>query len=169
MKYLVIFLITIFLAVVLCCCVVPVTYSYFTHKNAEFEYGKGFNPQRVQMGIPIIPESWELWGVSGKRITWVFPQFSPTGDPAYPRYTKKQIVISDDNIVTETDYYEGLQEKVRSDGDRIRDEIEITCVYVPAEIKITECYARYATFERDSNVSREEAIEVLNEWGIQYP
>ncbi|MBK9780168.1 MAG: hypothetical protein IPP55_08960 [Anaerolineales bacterium] len=167
MKYLFTCLITFFIVIVLCCCIVPYTYSYSNHKKAESEYGKEFNPQRVQMGIPSIPESWEIHSINS-GITWGYEQFSEAGDPPYPRYSQKRIVIVDENTIRETDFYQGSREEVRSDGDRIRDAIYVTCVYSPIDLNV-ECDAYYSTFEFDSDISREEAIEILNEWGIKYP
>lgn len=167
MKYLVTCLLVLFIIIVLFCCIVPSTYSSIVYRNAETEYGKNFNSQRVQMGIPIIPESWEIHSVNS-GITWGYEQFSELGDPPYPRYSQKQIVIVDENTIRETDRYDGSREEVRSDGDRIRDEIDITCVYSPIDLKI-ECNAYYSTFEGSSDISREEAIEILREWGIKYP
>lgn len=167
MKTLFTCLITSFIIIVLCCCIAPYTYNYNNYKKAESQYGKEFNPQRVQMGIPIIPESWEIHSVNS-GITWGYEQFSELGDPPYPRYSQKRIVIEDENTIRETDVYEGSREDISLDGDRVRDHIYITCVYSPIELKI-KCDAYYSTFEFSSDISREEAIEILKTWGIEYP
>jgi len=161
----------VFGSAILCCmsCLVFGLFNHISGQNLALKYGKGLNPEREKRSIPIIPETWELRGVVGNRITWGFPEFSPSGDPPYPRYSQKQIVIVDENTIEETDFYEGSRIVTSLVGDHLRDDLNIICTYHLDDINDIKCEAHLSTGDSIIDKNREEAIAVLKEWGLSYP
>jgi hypothetical protein len=155
--------------ILLCCvaCVIFGLYNYFSTRNPEF--GKEFNPQRIQMGIPVIPEKWTLRDVLGKRITWGFPEYPPSDVPPLPRHSRKQIVIVDENTIEETDFYNGTTMVTTLIGDHLYDSLSISCVYHLDNLNDVTCTATFHTGDNSIPKTREEAILILEEWGISYP
>ncbi|MCC7117229.1 MAG: hypothetical protein IT310_01790 [Anaerolineales bacterium] len=133
------------------------------------EYGKDFNPEREKMGIPIIPENWELRDVLGNRITWGYPEYPPSEHPIRPYYSQKQIVIVDENTIEETDYYEGARMITTLVGDHLYDSLDITCTYHLDSIQEVKCTALFSAGGYIIPKTYEEAIAILGEWGLPYP
>jgi len=158
------------LGIIITCCVACLMFGLFNYLSTRNpKYGKDFNPEREKRGLPIIPENWELRDVFGNCITWGFPQFSPSEDPPYPRYSQKQIVIVDENTIEETDFYEGSRIVTTLVGDHLRDDLNIICTYHLDDVNDIKCEAYLSTGGYTIDKNREEAIAVLKEWGLSYP
>ena len=135
-------------------------------------YGKEFNEQRAQRGIPVIPDSWYISGGVFKDWTgWVNPVFNKgQWDERGGIRASKGVWYDGKQIVAEHDtYYSGRKFKSfdPDSGDEY-EEMTVSYSYV-AEREGKPCWS--VSYNSPQQASRkrppiEEAVLMLREWGV---
>jgi hypothetical protein len=67
-------------------------YSRYKKDKILFSYSKLFNYRREQLGIPIIPSSWQVASKGSKSIEW-------TAEKGIVGHERKDIVMNDDQVI----------------------------------------------------------------------
>lgn len=175
------FLIWFFIVFVLVVSVCGIGYWYLHYRypseNWEPHFGKEINLVREQLGIPSIPDNWEVYSVRQYESTWRSPNCE---EPCHRR--KWVSYWSDDypeseqisDIIEESDTYFGTG-YVDVLGKQEREFVNITCQYNPNDPSWKTCSARalvpnkFRELGRGEEVDISTAIQILDEWGISYP
>jgi hypothetical protein len=97
-------------------------------KEPDPQYGKEFNPERKKIGLPIIPDNWELARVMVDTSRWVNPERSEKFNARIPVHWSKSVWYPEGNLVLEEDIYYGINDYTTVDGT-YREDLVITYYY----------------------------------------
>ena len=109
--------------------VVLLTVGLSACKDPQPKYGRDFNQERKKIGLPIIPDNWELMRATTDYSKW--------GDPEHREklkarvsFHRSKVVIDRNGILThEQDEYYGKQDYTNFEGTVAREELLITYYY----------------------------------------
>ncbi len=142
------------------------TWDYENPSPKYPAYGKAFNPERVQRGIPIIPETWELM-YSLEADMYENPEADSLKEQPVPFHDQKVVDVQDENTIVERDTYIGPH----GYGYDARQYVVIECLYYLDNPDDIYCGARRGAlgFEELTDISMDEAIEYLEKWELSFP
>jgi len=135
-------------------------------------YGKEFNEQRAQRGIPVIPDSWYISGGVFKDWTgWVNPVFNKgQWDERGGIRASKGVWYDGKQIVAEHDlYYSGRKYKCFDpDGGDDYEKMTVMYSYVAEREGKPAWTVRHDSSEQAASkeLSVEEAQSMLRQWGV---
>lgn len=144
-------------------------------------YGREFNPQRAQYGLPMIPSDWQLNGntgsMHGRGDRWLNPKNELRGPRPVPIHFSKGIQYTKDEILRESDLYYGPREFSHFTGAEVLtywEFISITYCFkvIPEwpECSETGWHVKYLDGTNENNprpISLREAERILRTWGIE--
>ena len=152
-----------------CCCIplgryVVWTWEYENPTPKYPAYGKAFNPERIQRGIPVIPETWELV-YSLETDAYENPDADSLKEYPAPFHDQKAVDVQDENTIMERDTYIGPADP------EVREYVTIECIYYLDNSNDVCCKAKLGAlgFEGLSEIGMDEAIEYLEKWEFSFP
>lgn len=125
------------------------------------------------MNIPIIPENWDIHIVNSNSATWYNPNLDTYIKSKTPIHASKYVNFQDGILKFEEDVYYGISD-VYWDSAEIRESIAITTYYSEINDDLYNIELKRKALLTDSNVflkeiTLEEAVQILENWGIDYP
>jgi hypothetical protein len=125
-------------------------------------YGKGFNTERIQEGLPIIEQSWVVRVSDSSHVQWSHEAFFNT--PNVPEHIWKTLYFKDSVLISEEDAFN--YDQGDSVGDRLIAMINVLSPDSPQFKFSRHHYGSYPPSE-SFDVEYEFADSVLNAWGFK--
>lgn len=132
------------------------------------KYGYDFNETRSTIGLPQLPEGWELNKVTHESTEWI----NPTRSNSSAFYRMKTVVYNNDTILWESNAFKSPGYYTTLDG-QFRDELLITYQFTSEDREQLGCEFTLNTSETiqdgiNLRISQHEADSVLKSWSIVY-
>ena len=142
-------------------------------KRPEPKYGKEYNEERKKVGLPIIPDNWELSSVLTGESVWANPERVEKKNKNIPVHWRKRLNYRTGTLISETDTYYGKEDFPDQDGTS-REHLYITYNYQVDDYDYKKradwsasLYNRETVASGDFDISLEEAEKILKDWGIE--
>ena len=148
------------------------TFACRTLKHYEPQYGKIFNAKRKEIGLPIIPNNWEISSVHAEECTWVNPERKKQYTNRTPVHWSKYLNYRTGALISETDTYYGHEDYHLKDEGTYREELVITYFYQEdtlvygSEAKTWKIWLYGNTAPEGKVINLQEAESILKEWGL---
>ena len=138
------------------------------------KYGKEFNEERMKIGIPIIPDNWELNSVLQDSARWVNPERIEKHNERIPVHHSKGLNYRTGILLSETDIYYGKEDYKTIDGT-FRENLSISYFYQVDDYSYVKRTGWWIILNNqqtedasmDTEITIEEAEKILEEWGIE--
>jgi len=135
------------------------------------KYGKEYNEERQKVGLPIIPDNWELDSVLQGSSMWVNPERIEKLNNHISVHWSKGLDYRTGTLIAESDIYYGREDYTTVDGT-FREKLIITYYYQIDDYSDEKSVGWSAEILNKANKGRkelslEEAERILEEWGIE--
>ena len=97
-------------------------------KKIDPLFGKEYNSERLNLGMPTIPDEWSLSGVSEYDASWSNPEIDTLLKMNMPFHASKYVDYHSGVLQYEMDKYYGIED-FTWDGSSFREVIYITHFY----------------------------------------
>src|SRR5262245_13510714 len=139
--------------------------------RATPKYGKEYNEQRKQVGLPLIPDNWKLDSVLQGSSTWGNPERVEKMNNHIPVHWSKGLDYRTGTLISETDTYYGNDDYTHVDGT-FRESLGITYYYQIDDYSSEKRVGWSATIVNEASegvkkISLEEAEKILKDWKIE--
>jgi hypothetical protein len=137
-------------------------------------FGKDYNQKRVEVGIPIIPDTWNGEVSGPNEATWRNPDLDSLMSAKIPFHESKYVNYKSGVLTYEQDAYFGYNDFM-NDGSLLREQLHITYRYNNSKTDILGVQELNWTAQYTSkdgifqDVSLNKAKEILKSWGLSYP
>ncbi len=84
--------------------------------RSEPRFGREYNIERMKVGVPIIPDDWELFNSDAKYAAWVNPARAKNMSDRIPLHYDKALDYRTGSLLSETDTYYGKEDYTIPDG-----------------------------------------------------
>lgn len=132
--------------------------------NRATKYGVMANTMREQVGLPLLPTNWVLYGGFHRRVlTWFNPDGRALLAKGQPSHASKEVEVVGDKIVSETDtYWSGKM--VTADEQKVEEAMVVTYSFDLAKQGKSpwSCFMPCG----GGTFSKAQADEILKKWGI---
>jgi len=132
------------------------------HNSQEDKYAAEFNGNRIRLGIPPLPNNWQLANSPTNEIVWQ----NPSWREHKPGHVYKSLTFSENRLVSEADSYFSGREFPAMDPDAKTDPETLTIAFKfsSAELAdgIRECTLLTSTGV--TNISYEAATNLIYKW-----
>lgn len=142
-------------------------------KLPEAKYGREQNQQRMEVGVPLIEDDWELSKVHSREATWVTLGHEQKYDNNIPVHWSKYLNYRDGSLISETDTYYG-ENDYYLDWEEVyrREKLTITYAYQKDEYVYKGNLGWNIRLYNQENptgkeISLQDAEQILTDWGIE--
>lgn len=131
-------------------------------------FGREHNTVREEIGLPIIPADWEASRYSGEEyFGWSNPHSKDYYDQKISFHRSKSLQCQDGVLISESDTYLGDKD-FRCDDTPCRERI-IIVYYYPTETTEAHWEVRQLLEKTIADLDKNSAIQIIQEWGLEYP